>query len=94
MKGKETPNITAQWIKTDSVEDDKCKAKTDKEFLSEDNFVSLFEFRANLLLQRSAIKLSLKIAEGKLNQIEAWNQTQVFHLNDLAKAYGELFIVT
>jgi hypothetical protein len=94
MKGKETPNISAQWIKTTPIEDSKNEAKTIEQFIKENNLVSVFEFRANLLLQSSALKLSMQIAEGTKTQMEAWNDTQVFFLNDLAKAYGELFVVT
>jgi hypothetical protein len=34
------------------------------------------------------------LVEGNTNPIDAWNSTQVFFLNDLAKAYGELVTVT
>jgi hypothetical protein len=39
------------------------------------------------------MKLAMKLAEGEKNPIVAWNNTQAFYLNSLAKAFGELFVV-
>lgn len=65
-----------------------------EELLKSENLIKAFEHRVNLLLQRSAMKLSSKLAEGtNVNPIEAWNDTQAFYLNPLGKAYGELFVV-
>lgn len=43
------------------------------------------------------MEIGSKLTSGeegkKVNPLEAWNNTQVFFLTDLAKAYGEYFIV-
>lgn len=39
------------------------------------------------------MKLTQKLADGEKNPIVAWNNTQAFYLNSLAKAFGELFTV-
>jgi hypothetical protein len=39
------------------------------------------------------MKLASKLAEGEKNPIVAWNNTQAFYLNSLAKAFGELYTV-
>lgn len=50
------------------------------------------EFRANLLLQRTAWELSGKLQEG-VDTIDAWNDSQVFFMHDLARAFGDLLLV-
>ena len=74
----------------------RSKEDGDKDlFKSNRDLLRIFEYRGNLLLQKSGMALSMKMASKEEGQtsIDIWNQTQVFHLNDLAKAYGEIFIV-
>jgi acyl-CoA oxidase len=47
-----------------------------------------FEFRVNLLLQKSVVKLQENLGNAS-HVVEAWNMTQPFYLQELAKAYGE-----
>jgi acyl-CoA oxidase len=47
-----------------------------------------FEFRVNLLLQKSIVKLQENLGNAS-HVVEAWNMTQPFYLQELAKAYGE-----
>jgi len=46
-----------------------------------------------LLLQRSALKLSSKLADKDVHPLDAWNDSQVFYLHHLSRSYGELFAV-
>jgi len=57
----------------------------------------MFAHRCSLLLQKSAMEIGSKLTSGeegkKVNPLEAWNNTQVFFMTDLAKAYGEYYVV-
>ena len=35
------------------------------------------------------LALAAKLSEGSVDAIDSWNSTQVFFMQDLAKAYGE-----
>ena len=94
MKGKIKKTVTCEWIKIEPVEGERCNADSDDVFLHSSNLIGIFEYRANLLLQRTGWELSSKLTENNTHPIDAWNSTQVFFLNDLAKAYGELVTVT
>jgi len=51
----------------------------------------MFEHRCNLLLMRSGMQIMGKV--GQMSAVEAFNDTQVFYMNDTSKAFGELFVV-
>ena len=55
------------------------------------NLSLFFEYRALFFLIKSLEKLSTQ-AENKLPQFESWNNSQVFCVNNLSKAYGELYV--
>lgn len=94
FKGKMTSSSISDFIKVEPVEGTQLDIKNDEELLKTENLVSIFEHRVNLLLQRSAMKLSSQLQdENKINPIEAWNNTQAFYLNPLGKTFGELFVV-
>ena len=93
FKGKERQNETCGFIKVEPVEGTQCEATTEADFLKAENLLSVFEFRTNLLLQRSAMKLAAKVQGQKIEPLQAWNDTQPFLLNNLAKSYGEVFTV-
>jgi hypothetical protein len=94
MKGKQVkPTATCEWIKIEPVLGEKCLAETIEELLSFKNVISILEFRCNLLLQRTGFQLSEKLlGETKMHPLDAWNSVQVFYVQDLAKAYGNLFL--
>jgi len=59
MKGKgKIKTNTCEWVRTDSVEGDKCTAEDAEEFMKPDNLIKVLQFRANLLLQRTGLELS------------------------------------
>ena len=78
----------------DPVEGEQCKAETKEEFLKNKNLIAAFEFKANLLLQRTGMKLSEKLSDKSKHPIDSWNESQVFYGHDLAKAYGELICLS
>jgi hypothetical protein len=53
----------------------------------------IFEFRANYHLQKTGLELSSILTQGKTHPIDAWNDVQVFYLQKLAVAYGDLVLV-
>ena len=59
--------------------------------MKDENLLQVFQHRSNLLLQRSAMKLSGKLSDKSVHPLDAWNDTQVFYLNNLSKSYGDLF---
>lgn len=93
FKGKEVKTRFQEWIKTEPVEGTRNEAQTEEDFLKDSNLLEIFKHRSNLLLQRSALKLSGKLSEKGVHPLDAWNDTQVFYLHHLSKSYGELFDV-
>jgi len=91
FKGKDVPFETCYWISVESADDAKCAAKSEADLFDFGTLLNAFEHRCNLLLQRSAMRVAGKL--GDMKQMDAWNDTQVFYLNDLGKAFGELIIV-
>jgi len=92
MKGTlKKPTVTCEWINVSSVEDEKCLAQTEAEFLTVENLVNMFKWRANFLLQRTGMDLAMKLSEQ--DPIDGWNNSQVFGLQELALSYGHLMSV-
>ncbi len=46
------------------------------------------------MLQKTAWELAGKLQDADLHPLDAWNDTQVFYMQDLAKAYGELTLLS
>ncbi len=92
MKNKSKKTNSFNWVKANSVNLEKCMAKTAKDFLNPDNLLFLFEHRCNYLMQLSGYKLDENI-QSMGDPWDAWNATQPFYLKDLALAVGELFVV-
>lgn len=90
MKGKIKKTTTCEWIKGEPVEGTTCMAKTEEEFLMHENLLAIFEFKANVLLQRTGMALSEKLLDKEISPLTAWNDSQVFLMHDLAKTYAEL----
>lgn len=61
FKGKEMKTRFQDWIQTAPVEGVQNEAKTEEEFLKDENLLAMFQHRSNVLLQRSALKLSGKL---------------------------------
>lgn len=95
MKGKQMKaTTTCEWVKTDPVLGQKCPAQTLEELVSFDTLVATFEFRANFLLQKTAMELSNRVmGDSKEHPLDAWNAVQPFYIQDLACAYGDLLLV-
>ena len=85
------PTLTCEWITVKSVLGQKCQAETTEELLSMKSIKEIFEFRANLLIRKTAYELGLAFEE--MHPIDAWNSVQVFYVHNLAVSYGELFVV-
>jgi hypothetical protein len=91
FKGKDEKTRFMDWVSTTPVEGSQNEAKSLEEFLCDDNLLAIFTHRTNLLLQRSAMRLQGKLSDKKTHPLDAWNDSQVFYLNSLSKAYGEHF---
>jgi len=46
--------------------------------VSQEQLIAIFEFKANVLLQKTGLALSMKL--GEKDPIDAWNDTQVFFI--------------
>lgn len=57
MKDKAKESITVNWVTTDDVTEDKCKAESIEEFMEPNNLKAVFEYRCNKLLQKTAMTL-------------------------------------
>lgn len=90
MKGKlEKKTLTCEWITIEPVNGEKCLAETAEQLLSFTSIMQIFEFRANLLLQRTGFQLSGKLlGENKMHPLDAWNSVQNFYVQQLSIAYA------
>lgn len=75
MKGKlEKKTITCEWISVEPVAGQKCLGETIDELFTFQSLLQIFEFRANLLLQKTGLQLSGKLTgETKMHPLDAWN---------------------
>ncbi|EAS04704.1 peroxisomal acyl-CoA oxidase (macronuclear) [Tetrahymena thermophila SB210] len=90
MKGKEIKYPTIKFLTVEPVEGQKWDAKEVAQFRNPENILRAMEWRVNLLLQRSGLKLQENLGSHP-DPFAAWNGTQVFYLNSLALAYGEVY---
>jgi acyl-CoA oxidase len=92
LKGKEVQYKSLSFLsKFDNVSTDKNVIKDSKDLKNLDILCCLLEHRTNLLLQKSMVRLAEKV-ETKKKTFDAWNDSQVFYLQSLAKSYGELYL--
>ena len=92
IKGKPVKTATCDWIKVEPVEgSERCLADSEEALVVPKCLEDAFAFRANLLLQRTAWELSAQLQAG--HPVDAWNDSQLFFVHDLARAYGELVMV-
>lgn len=57
MQQKAKTSITVEWLKTDDVTEEVCKAESVEDFVTPENLRAVFEYRCNKLLQRTAMSL-------------------------------------
>jgi len=93
MGKQKKQTLTCEWLSIDSAEENRCPAKEKKDFLDMEMLKTMLEHRCNMLLQKTAQVLASKMTpeEGKkIDTVEEWNNSQVFYVHNLAKAYSEL----
>jgi len=93
MKGKEVKFNTLSFFKKfDEVSSAKLTINDAKDLHKDENLIAMMEYRINLLIQKCVARLTEKVGE-KLGVFDAWNETQTFYLQNLAKSYGELYVL-
>ncbi len=91
MKGKEIKYKSLSFLsKFEETSSAKITLNSQADLQNVDNLFSMLEFRVNLLLQKSVGRLAEKIGSKK-SPFEAWNDTQVYYLQNMARAWGELY---
>ncbi|EGR32700.1 hypothetical protein IMG5_073500 [Ichthyophthirius multifiliis] len=89
LKGQEILHKTAQFITLQPVDEQKWSANDVSKFKQKNIIIEALEWRVNLLLQRSGLKLQENLQNQ--NTFDAWNDTQVFYLNNVSLAFGDLY---
>lgn len=100
MKGKVGKNgsitetfPTLKFLDTfDLLTDEKVEFTSSSDFDDLDKIKSVFMHRINLKLKMSIGKLSQRVEENKDQFLVAWNNSQVFYIQQLVRAYIENFI--
>jgi len=94
LKGKKIKAETIGFLETnyEVVKSFAAEFKSKEGLLNEHTLVKLAEHRVNYLLHTSMVKLQENAANSS-EMLEAWNNTQVHHLQEIGKAYGELLII-
>lgn len=77
--------------KFDSFSEMKLKIEKEEDLYNVDNLLLFFEYRTLFFLVKSVGKLSSQV-DNKMPLFDAWNNSQVFGLNNMAKAYRELYV--
>lgn len=91
MKGKPLKYKSLEFLnKFDEVSNEKIALNSQEDLTMPSNLHAMMEHRLNLLLQKSVGRLAEKIGSTK-SPFDAWNATQVFYLQSMARAYGELY---
>ena len=75
MKGKIKKTVTCEWVRIEPVEGENCLAETEEEFGKMDNLIGCFQFKTNLLLQRTGWALSEKLTTEGTSPVDAWNDS-------------------
>jgi len=90
MKGKDIKFKCLSFLKKfDEVSSSKLDLQSPKDLYDINNITALLEFRVNILLMKSVGRLAEKIG-NKVKPFDAWNDTQTFYLQSMAKSFGEL----
>ena len=86
--------MTCEWISVEPVEGQKVILENEKSILDYPIIIKLLEHRANLLLHRSAMELSMRVmGEEPAHPFDAWNAVQPHCVQEVALAYGELVMI-
>ena len=92
MKGKEVKFKSLSFLsKFEDVSNEKLNVQDAKDIRNVDNLTHMMEHRNNILLMKCVAKLTEKVGNN-MGVFDAWNDTQVFYLQTLAKSYGELYV--
>jgi acyl-CoA oxidase len=75
---EEIKNFKAMFTRREDLENEKC-------------LIELLEYRVNYLMHTSLLRLQ-ENSVAALDITEAWNNSQIYHIQDLSKAYGELMM--
>jgi acyl-CoA oxidase len=90
MKGKEVKFKCLSFLKNfEGTTSAKLNLESSKDLYDLNHINSLMEFRVNILLTKSVGRLAEKVA-NKVKPFDAWNDSQTFYLQTMAKAFGEL----
>jgi len=91
MKGKEVKYKSVSFLdKFGEISNMKLNLNSQSDLQNLENLVNMLEYRVNLLLEKSVGRLAKKI-ENKKSPFEAWNDSQVFNLQSMARAWAELY---
>ncbi len=92
MKGKQVPFKTLSFLsKFEEVQTQKLVVNEAKDLKNVNMLTDMIEFKCNLLLQKSVAKLT-ELIGNNVGPFDAWNASQVFYLQNLARSYGELYV--
>ena len=93
FKGQRITASSLEFLKMDVDEVKKFRAEfeSEEELKKEDLLLQLLEHRVNMYLHSTVTKLQSNAGNSSDMQ-QAWNKTQVFHIQELAKSFGELLI--
>ena len=91
FKGQKIVPPTLSFLKFDikEVRSFKSKFSNREELENDDILIELLEYRVNCLMHECVLRLQENSLKAK-DMSEAWNNTQVFYVQELSKAYGEL----
>jgi len=88
FKGSDVPHESLKFLSLDPVESKRLDVSSTDDLLKIETIKAILEHRANLLIQRTALRVQENIT--KYDPIEAWNATQPLYANNMAKAYGHV----
>jgi acyl-CoA oxidase len=92
MKGKEVKYKTLSFLsKFDEVSNAKITISSITDLQNLEKLTQMLEYRMNVLLQKSVGRLAERVGNQE-KVFDAWNNSQVFYLQNMARAYGELYV--
>ncbi len=92
MKGKQIPYTTVSFLsKFSEVLNEKIDINNPEDLKNINLLLDMLEHKCNLLLQKSVIRLS-ELIDSNITPFDAWNDSQIFYLQNLARCYGELYV--
>mmetsp|Transcript_17771 Transcript_17771/g.17742 ORF Transcript_17771/g.17742 Transcript_17771/m.17742 type:complete len:641 (-) Transcript_17771:42-1964(-) len=93
FKGQKIQAKTLKFLKTDINEVNlfKPKFENSEQLENEAVIIEIIEYRVNILLHQSLLKLQENTMTS-IDMIDAWNKAQVYYIQEVSKAYGELIL--